>query len=76
MRFYGVEVSKKRETEVGPVKAAMEAVYKTIVRPVLQEVVDSGASGLTLVPDLTECIENSHKLGKGFVKKGKTLPRV
>ena len=55
-------------------KVAMEAVYKTIVRPVLQEVIDSGGSGLTSVPDHTECIENSHKLGKGFVKNGKTLP--
>ena len=52
----------------------MEAIYKTIVRPVLQEVVDSGGSGLTSVPDLMECIENSLKLGKSFVKKGKTLP--
>ena len=34
---------------------------------------DTGAL-LDNVPDITECIANSNKLGKGFVKKGQTLP--
>ena len=69
-----MSISGEREGEVGPVRAAMEAVYNTFVRPVLEEIVNKGNTDLTSVFGLLDCIENSHKLGKELSRNGKTLP--
>lgn len=76
VRLYGVAVDRTRENAVGPVKAAMEAAYNTVIQPILVKVADRDreAGGLDSVPSITECIENAHKLGKDFIKNGKTLP--